>query len=52
MDLEKYRKQAEDFISEADKEYYLHFSGQKVNIISPGYMKNIKTFSQKKLLRR
>lgn len=29
MDLEKYRKQAEDFISEADKEYYLHFSGQK-----------------------
>lgn len=29
MDLEKYRKQAEDFIGENDKEYYLHFSGQK-----------------------
>ena len=29
MDLEKYRKQAEDFMGEKDKLYYLHFSGQK-----------------------
>lgn len=29
MDLEKYRKQAEDFMSEKDKLHYLHFSGQK-----------------------
>ncbi len=29
MDLENYRKEAENFISEKDKLYYLHFSGQK-----------------------
>ncbi|GAI10622.1 unnamed protein product [marine sediment metagenome] len=29
MDLENYRKRAENFLSEMDKLYYLHFSGQK-----------------------
>jgi len=29
MDLEGYRKKAENFISEMEKQYYLHFSGQK-----------------------
>ena len=29
MDIEKYRKDARFFLSELDKEYYLHFSGQK-----------------------
>jgi len=29
MNLEKYRKTAENFISRLDKEYYLHFAGLK-----------------------
>ncbi|MCL4385994.1 MAG: hypothetical protein M1326_06755 [Cyanobacteria bacterium] len=29
MDIDKYRKDAEDFLGKLDKEYYLHFSGQK-----------------------
>ena len=29
MQIEKYREDAEKFLSELDKEYYLHFSGQK-----------------------
>ncbi len=29
MQIEKYRENAENFLSELDKEYYLHFSGQK-----------------------
>lgn len=29
MDITKYRKDAESFLSKIDKEYYFHFSGQK-----------------------
>jgi hypothetical protein len=29
MDLDKYKTEAEKFLSEIDKEYYLHFSGKK-----------------------
>jgi hypothetical protein len=31
MDLKKYRKDAESFLYKIEKEYYLHFSGQKDN---------------------
>jgi hypothetical protein len=29
MDIEKYKKDSENFLSRIEKEYYLHFSGQK-----------------------
>ena len=32
MNIEKYRKDAEEFLSLVEKEYYLHFSGQKENL--------------------
>ncbi len=32
MNIEKYRKDAEEFLSQVDKEYYLHFSGRKQNL--------------------
>ncbi len=38
MDISKYRKDAESFLSKIDKEYYLHFSGQKDSFnLSPIY---------------
>jgi hypothetical protein len=32
MDITKYRKDSESFLYQIDKEYYLHFSGQKENL--------------------
>lgn len=32
MDITKYRKDSESFLSKIEKEYCLHFSGQKVNL--------------------
>ncbi|MCE5329806.1 hypothetical protein LLG07_05695 [bacterium] len=32
MNIEQYRKDAEDFLSKVDKEYYLHFSGRKPDL--------------------
>ena len=38
MDITKYRKDSESFLSKIDKEYYLHFSGQKDSLnLSPIY---------------
>jgi len=38
MDITKYRKDSELFLSEIEKEYYLHFSGQKDSLnLSPIY---------------
>lgn len=38
MDITKYRKDSESFLSRIDKEYYLHFSGQKDSLnLSPIY---------------
>ncbi|MDD5660060.1 MAG: hypothetical protein PHR39_08655, partial [Actinomycetota bacterium] len=32
MNIEQYRKDAEDFLSKIDKEYYFHFSGRKPDL--------------------
>ena len=32
MDINQYKKDAEDFLGKVDKEYYLHFSGQKTTL--------------------
>jgi hypothetical protein len=46
MDLEVYRKESEKFLSELDKEYYLHFSGQKDSLnIAEIYSKHEDLFS-------
>jgi hypothetical protein len=38
MDIAKYRQDSESFLSRIDKEYYLHFSGQKDSLnLSPIY---------------
>lgn len=38
MDIKKYRNDAESFLSKINKEYYLHFSGQKDSLnLSPIY---------------
>ncbi len=39
MDLNKYRKNAQEFLSKLDKEYYLHFSGKKKDLNSEGIHK-------------
>ena len=46
MDIERYRKDASCFLSELDKEYYLHYSGQKDELNVAGiYSRYINLFS-------
>jgi hypothetical protein len=47
MDLAAYRAEAEEFISAIDREYYLHFSGQKDDYaIEPIYERHAGLFSR------
>ena len=46
MDIDKYRDDAENFLSEVDKEYYMHFSGHKEDLnIASIYSKYDSLFS-------
>ncbi len=46
MDLNGYRAEAEEFVSAIDREYYLHFSGQKDDFeIEPIYERHAGLFS-------
>src|SRR4030042_5870487 len=50
MDLKKYRKDAESFLYKIEKEYYLHFSGQKDNFnVSDIYDQYKYLFSREKI---
>ena len=47
MDLTRYREEAEEFVSALDREYYLHFSGQKDEFdIEPVYERHAELFSR------
>lgn len=50
MDIIKYREDAESFLYKVDKEYYLHFSGQKDSINISGIYDEYKyLFSRKNI---
>jgi hypothetical protein len=47
MDLDSYRREAEEFVSALDREYYLHFSGQQDSFdIEPVYDQHAQLFSR------
>ncbi|MGM0365981.1 MAG: hypothetical protein ACQEP5_05540 [Actinomycetota bacterium] len=50
LDIAKYRRSAEDFLSSMDREYYLHFSGKKKNLeVETIYSSNQWLFSRQNI---
>jgi hypothetical protein len=47
LDLDRYRAQADDFMTELMREHYLHFSGQKAEFeIEPIYERHAELYSR------